>query len=123
MVVLPSFNLLSLDLFQFDFPKVLRVVQKIDLLEELKFSGEKRVEVKKFNIPFEGDITILNNGDIFIEPVDNKSGNNPSICIRQSDGIIDSYDSAFFSIDSSGQSSLIPKIAKILAKAGVAALV
>ena len=97
-------------MFQYDFPKVLRVVQEIETLEELKLSGEKRIEVKKFKIPDKGDITILQCGDIFINYEDKQNAKEP--IIRQSNAILDSYhsyDSAFFSMDSSDQSSMLKK--------------
>ena len=46
------------------YPRWLRVITNIDADE-----SNARIEVKKFKIPHEGDITIQSNGDIFVYDV------------------------------------------------------
>ena len=66
------------------YPRWLRVVTKVDADEE-----NARIEVEKFQIPHEGDITIRSNGDILV--LDVKENVTKSTKISKDEAINDTY--------------------------------
>ena len=94
------------------YPKKMRVVTKMSSVND-----EKYIEVNKYTIPHEGDITVFENGDILVLDIDKKGATKNKTLIKENEGIVDTFDAMF--LTKIQQGSIAKTLGKGIATAGV----